>query len=80
MTVCECTGRFATLSVVAAVPAIVPGERRVLAPAMVRPRRSGSANVVMPSPPYRVPMTLKSAELVAMLSSEPSQSAQPEGA
>ena len=45
-----------------------------------RPRRSGSPNVVRPSPPYVVPRIENSDELLDIASSCPSQSAQPRGA
>src|SRR6266496_94630 len=46
----------------------------------MRPRRSGSANVSWPSPPYVVPMRLKRVSFSEIGSKPPSQNIQPAGA
>jgi hypothetical protein len=43
------------------------------------PRRSGTANVTLPSPPYVVPSSEKRGEFSAIESSRPSQGNQPTG-
>jgi len=58
------------------VPTAAPSARCIGA----RFRKSGSANVVRPSPPKRVPMSLNRSRSSAICFIAPSQIAQPSGA